>query len=270
MTAIAIIEFNTDNVMSEIERFDDCRAFVPFSIAEVARKHGAGRTPDTSIRSRLISLIKKMADGATELIQADVLAAAETENIASSATLRTIMMECAEKAGVNVIILRGRRGPRGPLGQRDETIIRERLLIEKLEELKETYPDGMDRAELEKVLADEGFSNSFIKAGVSPIAKQIGFIINDRKQGRKTDFHRIEITRQAMKAADAAGLKSRQAIIAAVLRYWAIHGVDGAQTESAAYAVMLAVKKMDAPKVEEPTNVETEIVAETVTEEAPF
>ena len=257
------------------ERFDDCRAFNPFAIVDQARKHGGGRHADVTIREKLVALIKSMSPDGSALIQADVLAAATAADIASTATLRSIMLECAEQAGVKVEIVRGRRGPRGPMGQRDETIIRERLLREKLEEVKEQNPEGISRPDLENILFHEGFNASFIRAGVSPVAKEIGLIIHDRTAGRKVDMHRIEVTRMALKAAAAAGLKTRPALIATVLRFWQVHAVECAHTESAAYRIIQIVRNMDAPKVEEPAQVEQvqEVaqVAETpVSEPAPF
>ena len=233
--------------MTAPDRFDDCRAVNLFAVVDTARKH-SGRTPDAGIRTARVELLKSMTpDENGDIIQADVLALAEEKEIASAATLRRIMAEAAAAAGVNVVVQRGRRGPRGPMGPRDETVIRERLFREFMGELVTSHPDGIERAELENLLLGQNFKIAYIKAMASPIAKEIGLTIHDRaKTGRKVDTFRIEVTRKAIAAADAAGLKSRDAIIRTVLRFWQAHQVDCAHTETAAYQVILAVRKMDA------------------------
>lgn len=242
-----VVTFITDDMMTAPDRFDDCRAVNLFAVVDTARKH-AGRTPDAGIRTALVELLKSLTpDENGDIIQADVLALAEEKEIASAATLRRIMAEAAAAAGVNVVVQRGRRGPRGPMGPRDETVVRERLLREFMGELVTSHPTGIDRAELENLLLGQNFKLAYIKAMASPIAKEIGLTINDRaKTGRKVDTFRIEVTRKAIAAADAAGLKSRDAIIRTVLRFWQAHQVDCAHTETAAYQVILAVRKMDA------------------------
>ena len=242
-----VVAFITDDMMTAPDRFDDCRAVNLFAVVDTARKH-AGRTPDAGIRTALVELLKTMTpDENGDIIQADVLALAEEKEIASAATLRRIMAEAAAAAGVNVVVQRGRRGPRGPMGPRDETVIRERLFREFMGELVTSHPDGIERAELENLLLGQNFKIAYIKAMASPIAKEIGLTIHDRaKTGRKVDTFRIEVTRKAIAAADAAGLKSRDAIIRTVLRFWQAHQVDCAHTETAAYQVILAVRKMDA------------------------
>ena len=216
-------------------------------MVDTARKH-SGRTPDAGIRTALVELLKSMTpDENGDIIQAEVLALAEEKEIASAATLRRIMAEAAAAAGVNVVVQRGRRGPRGPMGPRDETVIRERLFREFMGELVTSHPDGIERAELENLLLGQNFKIAYIKAMASPIAKEIGLTIHDRaKTGRMVDTFRIEVTRKAIAAADAAGLKARDAIIRTVLRFWQAHQVDCAHTETAAYQVILAVRKMDA------------------------
>lgn len=244
-----VVTFITPDMMTFPERFDDCRAVNLFAVgAEPERKH-SGRKPDQSIRDRLITLIRRMSDAAgASLVQADVLAAAAAEDIAAPATLRAIMAECAAAAGVTVEVLRGRRGPRGPMGQRDTTIVRERLFREAMGEIAAQHPDGIDREELERVLLADDFKPAYVKAMASPIAKEIGLTIHDRaKTGRKVDTFRIEVTRKALAAADAAGLVSRDAIVKTVLRFWSAHQVECAHTPTAAYNVILQVRKMDAP-----------------------
>ena len=245
--AATVVTFITPDMITFPERFDDCRAVNLFAVgAEPERKH-SGRKPDQTIRDRLITLIRRMSDAAgASLVQADVLAAAE--DIAAPATLRAIMAECAAAAGVTVEVLRGRRGPRGPMGQRDTTIVRERLFREAMGEIAAAHPDGIDREELERVLLADEFKPAYVKAMASPIAKEIGLTIHDRaKTGRKVDTFRIEVTRKALAAADAAGLVSRDAIVKTVLRFWSAHQVECAHTPTAAYNVILQVRKMDAP-----------------------
>lgn len=245
-----VVTFITPDMITFPDRFDDCRAVNLFAVgAEPERKH-SGRKPDQTIRDRLIALIRRMseADSGTSLVQADVLAAAAAEDIAAPATLRAIMAECAAAAGVTVEVLRGRRGPRGPMGQRDTTIVRERLFREAMGEIAAAHPDGIDREELERVLLADDFKPAYVKAMASPIAKEIGLTIHDRaKTGRKVDTFRIEVTRKALAAADAAGLVSRDAIVKTVLRFWSAHQVECAHTPTAAYNVILQVRKMDAP-----------------------
>lgn len=251
-----VVTFITEDMMTAPDRFDDCRAVNLFAVVDATRKHAgrtpdagirkhAGRPPDAGIRTALVDLLKTMApDENGDIIQADVLALAEEKEIASAATLRRIMSEAAAAAGVNVVVQRGRRGPMGP---RDETVIRERLLREFMGELVTSHPDGIERAELENLLLGQNFKIAYIKAMASPVAKELGLTIHDRaKPGRKVDTFRIEVTRKAIAAADAAGLKSRDAIIRTVLRFWQAHQVDCAHTETAAYQVILAVRKMDA------------------------
>lgn len=281
-----VVTFITPDMVTAPDRFDDCRRVNLFAVVDTERKHG-GRKPDATIRTALTELLRQQATatGSTELVQADILVLAE--DIAAPATLRAIMAECAAAAGVTVEVVRGRRGPRGPMGQRDTTIVRERLFREFMGTLLESHPDGIERPELENLLAGQGFKIAYIKAMASPIAKEIGLQIMDRaKTGRKPDTFRIEITRRALAAADAARLVSRDAIITTVLRFWSAHGVECAHTPSAAYAVILQVRKMDAEQVAEqapevvadaaPANVsrETEVIAEPtpapITEPAPF
>lgn len=265
-----VVVFITDDMMTAPDRFDDCRAVNLFAVVDTARKH-AGRTPDAGIRTALVELLKSMTpDENGDIIQADVLAQAEEKEIASAATLRRIMAEAAAAAGVNVVVQRGRRGPRGPMGPRDETVIRERLFREFMGELVTSHPDGIERAELENLLLGQNFKIAYIKAMASPIAKEIGLTINDRaKTGRKVDTFRIEVTRKAIAAADAAGLKSRDAIIRTVLRFWQAHQVDCAHTETAAYQVILAVRKMDAAPAPAPTPAPVENTPEPVAENTP-
>lgn len=269
-----VTTFVLPNMLTDIERFEDCRAFNPFALVDIARKHGGGRKADLTVREKLVDLIKAMSPDGSPLVQADVLERAEREEIASTATLRGIMMECAEAAGIKVEIVRGRRGPRGPMGPRDATIVRERLIVEKLTEILESHPEGIKRDDLEKMLADDGFNAAAIRSA-SAHAKTIGLTIIDRAVGRQKDQHRIDVTREALKACAAAGLKSRTAIIGAVLRYWQIYSVECAHTESAAYSVILAVRKADADaqQTPEPENVaQPEPVAqsENVAQPAPF
>jgi hypothetical protein len=261
-----VVTFITDDMMTAPDRFDDCRAVNLFAVVDTARKH-AGRTPDAGIRTALVELLKSMTpDENGDIIQADVLAQAEEKEIASAATLRRIMAEAAAAAGVNVVV---QRGPRGPMGPRDETVIRERLFREFMGELVTSHPDGIERAELENLLLGQNFKIAYIKAMASPIAKEIGLTINDRaKTGRKVDTFRIEVTRKAIAAADAAGLKSRDAIIRTVLRFWQAHQVDCAHTETAAYQVILAVRKMDAAEATPAPVAETSPAP--VAEMAPF
>ena len=258
-----VVTFITEDMMTAPDRFDDCRAVNLFAVVDATRKH-AGRTPDAGIRTALVDLLKSMApDENGDIIQADVLALAEEKEIASAATLRRIMSEAAAAAGVNVVVQRGRRGPRGPMGPRDETVIRERLLREFMGELVTSHPDGIERAELENLLLAQNFKIAYIKAMASPVAKELGLTIHDRaKPGRKVDTFRIEVTRKAIAAADAAGLKSRDAIIRTVLRFWQAHQVDCAHTETAAYQVILAVRKMDAAPAPAPVENTPEPVAE--------
>lgn len=253
VSAAVVTTFVLPLTMTDIERFDDCLPINIFAIQDVARKHG-GRTANPTIRENLVKLLKEMAgtpvEGEeTELIQSDVLQHPEAEKIASDATLRSIMMECAELAGVKVVVQRGRKGPRGALGQRDETIVRERLFREFMGTVVEAYPEGIKREELESLLIAEGFKIAYIKATATKIAGELNLTIIDReKTGRKVDEFRMDVTRKALKAADAAGLRTRAAICSTVLRFWQAHGVECAMTESAAYTVVLAVRKADAPQ----------------------
>lgn len=253
VSAATVTTFVLPMTMTDIERFDDCLPINIFAIQDSARKHG-GRTVNLTIRENLVKLLKKMAGTPVEgeeveLIQSDVLQHPEAENIASDATLRSIMLECAETAGVKVVVQRGRKGPRGALGQRDETILRERMFREFMGTVATAYPDGIKREDLETLLMAEGFKIAYIKATATKIAAELNLTIIDReKTGRKVDEFRIEVTRKALKAADAAGLRTRSAICSTVLRFWQAHGVECAMTESAAYAVVLAVRKADAPQ----------------------
>jgi hypothetical protein len=253
VSAAVVTTFVLPLMMTDIERFDDCLPVNIFAIQDVARKHG-GRTVNLTIRENLVNLLKKLAGTPVEgeeleLIQSDVLQHPEAEKIASDATLRSIMMECAETAGVKVVVQRGRKGPRGALGQRDETIVRERLFREFMGTIVEAYPEGIKREDLESLLMAEGFKIAYIKAMATKIAGELNLTIVDReKTGRKVDEFRMDVTRKALKAADAAGLRTRAAICSTVLRFWQAHGVECAMTESVAYTVVLAVRKADAPQ----------------------
>lgn len=257
--AATVTTFILPLTMTDIERFDDCLPVNIFAIQDSARKHG-GRTANPTIRENLIKLLKEMAGPAPvavegeeieeiELIQSDVLQHPEAEKIASDATLRSIMMECAAAAGVKVVVQRGRKGPRGALGQRDETIVRERLFREFMGTVAEAYPDGIKREELEALLIAENFKIAYIKAMATKIAAELKLNVIDReKTGRKVDQFRIDVTRKALQAADAAGLRTRSAQCSTVLRFWQAHGIECAMTENAAYTVILAVRKADVPQ----------------------
>lgn len=257
MTNITSIAF--DALMTEVDRFDDCRRIELFAVADATRKHGGGRKQDMTIRTKLVQLLREMApnDGGP-IHQADVLAEAATREIASVHTLRSCMVECASEAGVQVIIQRGRRpGTAGAAGPRDETIVRERLFREAVEGLKESHPDGIGRDDFEAAMLAEKFKIVFIKAVGVQIAKEMGLTIHDRPRAvRKPDTFRLEVTRKALAAADAAGLRSRDAICTTVLRFWQAHGVECSYTPAAAYSVILQVRKMDAAPVEEVATVE--------------
>lgn len=276
MTAITITAFNTDNMMTEVDRFDDCRRIELFGVQDIARKHGGGRTADQTIRTKLVDLLKEMAGAEGRSIpQPEVLALAVERQIASIHTLRTIMVECAGMAGVTVVIQRGRpAGQPGVTGPRDATVVRERLFREAIAGLMENNPDGVTRDEFEAFMSGEGFKPAYIKSSAG-IVKELGLIIHDRPRAtRKPDAFRLEVTRKALAAADAAGLRTREAICTTVLRFWQAHGVECAHTTAAAYNVVLQVRKMDAAPVEQVAAVEDgrmiEEVSTTVEEPAPF